>query len=144
VIENLQRKRTWKAFQYLTHPASAGFLFGDKGSSSIAWFCRHRKPSALRAGNPLRVASRVGSCPTGCGGRGGGLRPSSLPLAARLSGFHQHQGCGFAHVLTRSHSLRSLALRLPGVPLTLLPAMTRATTNNERGNETVKTRRSLV
>ena len=112
-----------------------------------------RSRQSVTSGNPPRfawatpsVASRVGSCPTGCGGRGGGLRPSSLPLADRLSGFHQHQGFGFAHVLTRSVlALRAaLRVRLPGVPLTLLPANTRATTGDERGHETAKTRRPLV
>ena len=35
-------------------------------------------------------------------------------------------------------------VRPPVSPLTLLPAMTRATTDNERGNETAKTRWPLV
>ena len=140
---------------------------GDAGNSTRSLPCHHSESkagfrrnsnsltttipttnsrSALRLGNPLRVASRVGSCPTGCGGRGGGLRPSSLPLADRLYGLHQHQGFGFAHVLTRSVLAvpAALRVRLPGVPLTLLPAMTRATTGNECGHETAKTRRPLV
>ena len=103
------------------------------------------EPSALRLGNPLRVASRVGSCPTGCGGRGGGLRPSSLPLADRLSGFHQHQGCGCArHPHPFGTRCAPFRVRPPVSPLTLLPANTRATTDDERGHETAKTRRPLV
>lgn len=35
-------------------------------------------------------------------------------------------------------------VRLPGVPLTLIPAMTRARTDDERGHETAKTRQPLV
>ena len=102
-------------------------------------------PSALRLGNPLRVASRVGSCPTGCGGRGGGLRPSSLPLADRLSGFHQHQGCGCArHPHPFGTRCAPFRVRPPVSPLTLLPANTRATIGDERGHKTAKTRRPLV
>ncbi|EKN6008509.1 hypothetical protein DVQ89_22590 [Yersinia enterocolitica] len=66
-----------------------------------------------------------------------------LPPCHRLGGFHQHQGCGFAHVLTRSRP-GGAALRLPGVPLTLLPAKIRATTDNEHRNKKTKTRRPVV
>ena len=139
---------------------------GDAGNSTRSSPCRHwgskvgfRRNSnsltttilttgpysALRLGNPLRVASRVGSCPTGCGGRGGGLRPSSLPLADRLSGFHQHQGCGCArHPHPFGTRCAPFRVRPPVSPLTLLPANTRATTDHERGHETAKTRRPLV
>ena len=53
-------------------------------------------------------------------GAGDGLRPKPLhPTTGTSAATVQHQGFGFAPVLTRSHSLRSLALRLPGWPLTL-------------------------
>ena len=111
-----------------------------------------RSRDSVAIGNPPRfawatasVASRVGSCPTGCGGRGGGLRPSSLPLADRLSGFHQHQGCGCArHPHPFGTRCAPFRVRPPVSPLTLLPANTRATTGNERGHKTAKTRRPLV
>ena len=106
-----------------------------------SWPC-----SALRLGNPLRVASCVGSCPTGCGGRCGGRCPCPPPLADRLAGLHQYQGCGFAHVITRSVLAVPAALRVRplGVPLTLPPANRRTTTVNKRGNETAQTCRALV
>ena len=53
-------------------------------------------------------------------GAGDGLRPKPPhPTTGTSAAPVQHQGFGFAPVLTRSHSLRSLALRLPGWPLTL-------------------------
>ena len=55
------------------------------------------------------------------------------------------KGEGFAHDLhpfgTRCAPFR---VRLPGVPLTLLPAMTRATTDNKREHKTAKMRPPLV
>ena len=139
---------------------------GDAGNSTRSLPCHHSESkagfrrnsnsltttipttnsrSALRLGNPLRVASRVGSCPTGCGGRGGGLRPSSLPLADRLSGFHQHQGYGCArHPHPFGTRCAPFRVRPPVSPLTLLPANTRATIGDERGHKTAKTRRPLV
>ena len=129
----------------LTHPASAGFLLGDKGSAPIAWICR--QPGKLRAS--------LGQPPSGCIPRrflpdclrGQALRavPLSYPLADRLSGLHQHQGCGFArHPHPFGTRCAPFRVRPPVSPLTLIPANTRATTDNERGNETAKTRRPLV
>ena len=124
------------------NPASAGFPFGDNGSASIADFCHQTLRASL--GQPLRLhpASVLARLSAGAGAAGVAL---DLPLADRLYGFHQHQGCGFArHRPPFGTRFAPFRVRPPVSPLTLLPAMTRSTTGNECGHETAKTRRPLV
>ena len=68
----------------------------------------------------LHPASVLARLAAGAGAAGGAL---DLPLADRLHGLQWRQGCGFAHVLTRSVLAVPAALRVrpPGVPLTPLP-----------------------
>lgn len=102
-------------------------------------------PSALRLGKPLRLATRVGSCPTVCGGRRCGRCPCPTPLPIGSLASISIKGEGFArHPHPFGTRCAPFRLRPPVSPLTLLPANTRATTDNERGNETAKTRRPLV
>ena len=53
-------------------------------------------PSALRLGKPLRLATRVGSCPTVCGGRRCGRCPCPTPLPIGSLASISIKGEGFA------------------------------------------------
>ena len=91
------------------------------------------------------VASRVGSCPTVCGGRRCGRCPCPTPLPIGSLASISIKGEGFArHRPPFGTRCAPFRVRPPVSPLTLLPANTRATTDDERGHETAKTRRPLV
>jgi hypothetical protein len=77
------------------------------------------------------VASRVGSCPTDCGGRCCGRCPCPTPLSLGSVAFISVKGEGFARsVLALWAALR---VRLPVPLLTPIPAMTQLRLQRERG-----------
>ena len=83
--------------------------------------CQHPSQNSPQPPKPehLGALPQTPRSPRGRGA-GDGLRPKPPhPTTGTSAAPVQHQGFGFAPVLTRSHSLRSLALRLPGWPLTL-------------------------
>ena len=92
----------------------------------------------------LHPASVLARLAAGAGVAGFALRPSPLPLGSLAS--TSIKGAAAPAILTRSVLALRAALRVrpPVSPLTLLPANTRATTDDERGHETAKTRRPLV
>ncbi len=86
-------------------------------SNGKAVFVRRTTPPRP---SPARGASRPLSSGVQAAGR---FASFDCPPDWRLGPFQWHQGCGFAHVLTRSVLAVPAALRVrpPGVPLTPLP-----------------------
>ena len=127
------------------HAEAARHAFGGQGTSKG----RASQKTALRAfgevgfeayfqrlheldtphHSPPPLASEGSDSPSVVRDAGGGaLRFLDCTPDWRLGPFHQYQGFGFAHVLTRSVLAvpAALRVRLPGVPLTLLPLENRA------------------
>jgi len=101
-------------------------------------------PSALRLGKPLRLATRVGSCPTDCGGRRCGRCPCPTPLPIGFAASISIKGSASPTSSPVRYSLRSVPRAASGRALDTASSHNTATTGNERGNETAKTRRPLV
>ena len=75
--------------------------------------------AALHLGKPLRLASRVGTCPTGCGASGSGFCPYLSPLPQGSFSLDCIKGEGFAlNPHPFGARFAALRVRLPGQPLT--------------------------
>ncbi len=125
-------RKAAETFSGTRQGAGQGRASGSRRPSALNLSCFQEKQSVsngkavfVRRTTPPRPSpARGASRPLSSGVQAAGRFASfDCPPDWRLGPFQWHQGCGFAHVLTRSVLAVPAALRVrpPGVPLTPLP-----------------------